>query len=252
MTSVDSPPKVTWLRWLRLALLLTFVGFVAFAYFRWRDELTIDHLALHQQQLRSALAEKPILVLVSAFGIYVLVTGAFIGSATAMSLAFGWLFGLVVGTVLVSFASTTGATLTFLGSRYLFRQEIERRFAPQVKRIDDAFRKDGAMYLFSLRLIPGIPFFLSSAFMGLTPIRLRTYWWVSQVGMLPATILFVYAGSTVPDLMTLKERGLSSILSARFIIALSLLGLFPLVLAWLRRRKRLGSDSNNDASLADN
>ena len=239
MKSENRSPKLNWLRWLRRGLLLMIVGFMAFAYFRWRDELTLDHLALHQQQLRSALADHPTLVLVAAFGVYVLVTGAFIGSATAMSLVFGWLFGLVVGTVLVSFASTTGATLTFLGSRYLFRKEIERRFASQVRRIDDAFRKNGAVYLLSLRLIPGIPFFLSSAFMGLTPIRLKTYWWVSQLGMLPATILFVYAGSTVPDLMTLKERGLSSILSARFIVALALLGIFPLVVVWLRHSRWL-------------
>jgi uncharacterized membrane protein YdjX (TVP38/TMEM64 family) len=187
-------------------MLLIFIAFVSFAYIRWRDELTLDNLALHQQQLRTALVDQPLLVLVAAFGIYVVVTGAFIGSATAMSLVFGWLFGVVVGTVLVSFASTTGASLTFLASRFLFRKEIERRFAVQVRRMDDAFRRDGAIYLLSLRLIPGIPFFLSSALMGLTPIRLRTYWWVSQLGMLPATILIVYAGSTVPDLMTLKER----------------------------------------------
>ena len=211
------------------------LGFMAFAYFQWSDELTLDRLALRQQQLRSALTDDPIRVWVVAFGVYVLVTSAFIGSATAVSLLYGWLFGVVIGTLLVSFASTAGATLTFLASRYLFRTQIERRFSARVQRIDNAFRKSGAVYLLSLRLIPGIPFFLLNAFMGLTPIRWKTFWWVSQLGMLPATLIFVYAGSTVPDLATLKERGLSSILRPPFIVALCLLGSLPLVVAWLRR-----------------
>ena len=234
--------SVSWLGWLRVALVVAIVGFMAFAYFKWSNELTLDRLALHQQQFRTALNDRPILVLLVAFCAYVLVTSTFIGSATAVTLLFGWLFGVVVGALLVSFASTTGATLVFLASRYFFRGEIERRFSAQVRRIDEAFRKNGAAYLLSLRLIPGIPFWLLNAFMGLTPIRLKTYWWISQVGMFPATLLLVYAGSTVPDLMTLKERGLSSLINPGFIAALALLGLFPLAIAWLRNIRWLRRD----------
>lgn len=219
---------------------------MALAYFRWSEELTLDRLATRQQEFHDAFASRPMFVLAAAFLLYVLVTSVFIGSATAISLLYGWLFGLIVGTVLVSFASTAGATVTFLASRFLFRAEVERRFATKLRGVDDAFRKSGAMYLLSLRLIPGIPFFLVNALMGLTPIRVQTYWWVSQLGMLPATLIFIYAGSTVPNLQTLKVRGISSILSGRFVLALLLLGLFPLALAWLRRSRWYRSRFNAD------
>ena len=161
-------------------LFTAIVSLMVLAYFQWSDDLTLDGLTQRQQDLQSALSSKPLTVLAGAFLVYVFVTSAFIGSATAISLVYGWLFGAIVGTVLVSFASTTGATLTFLASRYLFRTEIEKRFASRVQQVDAAFSKSGAMYLLSLRLIPGLPFFLVNVLMGLTPIRLRTYWWVSQ------------------------------------------------------------------------
>ena len=230
-------------------LLLAIVGFMVFAYFQWGNELTLDRLAQRQTALRLSLSNDPVPVLAGAFLVYVFVTAAFIGSATAISLLYGWLFGMIVGTILVSFASTTGATLTFLASRYLFRSEIERRFAARLQLVDAAFAKSGAMYLLSLRLIPGLPFFLVNVLMGLTPIRLKTYWWVSQLGMLPATLIFVYAGSTVPDLATLNAGGVSSILSGRFILALLLLGLLPLMLAALRRTKWFSNRFSNSADL---
>ncbi len=240
MKQDDGSHSVTWLWWIRPLLLLAIIGFMVFAYFQWGNELTLDRLAQRQQALRLSLSNDPVPVLACAFLIYVFVTAAFIGSATAISLLYGWLFGMIVGTILVSFASTTGATLTFLASRYLFRSEMERRFAARVQLVDAAFAKSGTMYLLSLRLIPGLPFFLVNVLMGLTPIRLKTYWWVSQLGMLPATLIFVYAGSTVPDLATLNARGVSSILSGRFILALLLLSLLPLMLAALRRTKWFG------------
>jgi uncharacterized membrane protein YdjX (TVP38/TMEM64 family) len=216
-----------------VAIAILMVG----AYWMLKEELTLDRLVSHQQALRDALNKSPVIVIGIAFFVYVLVTALLVGSATAVSVLYGWLFGLFMGIVLVSFASTSGATLTFLASRYLFRQSVERRFGQTARRVDNAFARSGAWYLLSLRLIPGIPFFLLNAVMGLTPIRVRTYWWVSQLGMLPATAIFVYAGSTVPNLATIQERGLSSILSWKLGLALLLLGLFPLLVGWLRRRR---------------
>lgn len=247
MTPEPGSRKVHWPRWARLILLVAIIACMALAYWKWRDELTIDQLARHQQEFRDSLQRDPLFVFVAAFALYVAITSTFVGSATAVTLLYGWLFGLIAGIVLVSFASTAGATLTFLASRYLFRDAIERRFTAQVRRVDEAFRKNGAAYLISLRLIPGIPFFLLNAFMGLTPIRIRTYWWASQLGMLPATAIFVYAGSSVPDLETVRVQGLWSVLNPRFLIALALLAIFPLIVAWLRRKSGFAQEGRGES-----
>lgn len=237
----DDSQTTTRSAWARPVVLVLVLLLIGFAGVRWRNELSLDRLALRQQEFREALNDHPVAVTAVAFVVYVGVTSVVIGSATAVSLLYGWLFGWFAGTLIVSFASTTGATLTFLASRYLFRGAVERRFSKRIRAMDRAFRRSGSLYLLSLRLIPGIPFFLLNAAMGLTPIRLRTYWWVSQLGMLPATLLFVYAGSTVPDLATLRSRGVSSILTTQFVVALLILGLLPLAIAWLRRSRWLRS-----------
>jgi uncharacterized membrane protein YdjX (TVP38/TMEM64 family) len=210
-------------RWMRPLLLIAILVVIALAYGLWRHELSLDRLVAREQQLRDLLERHLIWTVAGAFAVYVVVTSTFIGSATVVSLVFGWLFGFLTGTLLVSFASTAAATLTFLVSRYLFRAQIERRFAGQVRRVDQAWHDNGVAFLFSLRLIPGIPFMLLNAVVGLTPIRWTTYWWVSQLGMLPATLVIVYAGSTVPDLATLRARGLSNILSPGAVLRVSVI-----------------------------
>jgi uncharacterized membrane protein YdjX (TVP38/TMEM64 family) len=237
MTLGDESPRASSRRWIRPILLALIMAVMVAAFWLWSDELTLDRLVMREQQLRGALHHHFLATGAIAFLVYVAVTSVLMGSATAISLVYGWLFGWTLGTVLVSFASTTGATITFLASRYLFRAQIERRFANQVRRIDKAWKANGIAYLLSLRLIPGIPFFLLNAAMGITPIRLRTYWWVSQIGMLPATMVFIYAGSKVPDLTTLRERGIANAISPSLVIALLLLGMFPLLVAYFRRRK---------------
>ena len=122
--------------------------------------------------------------------------------------------------VLISFASTTGATIAFLLSRYLFRSAIQEKFGKRLLRFNEALQREGPFYLFTLRLIPAIPFFVINVVMGLTPLKTFTYWWVSQLGMLPATFVYVYAGSSVPTLAQLAERGTSGILTPRILGAL--------------------------------
>ncbi|HET7160007.1 MAG TPA: TVP38/TMEM64 family protein, partial [Burkholderiales bacterium] len=124
---------------------------------------------------------------------YIVVTGLSLPGAAVLTLVAGALFGLLWGTLIVSFASSIGATLAFLSSRYLLRDGVRTRFGDKLKAVDDGIKKDGAFYLFALRLVPAFPFFLINLAMGLTPIRTRTFYWVSQLGMLAGTLVYVYA-----------------------------------------------------------
>src|SRR5713226_685269 len=172
------------------------------------------------------------------FLIYVAVTGLSVPGAAILSLAVGAIFGLLWGTLIVSFASSIGATLAFLSSRFLFREAVRSRFGDRLRAIDAGLAKEGAFYLFALRLVPAFPFVLVNLVMGLTPIRTRTFYWVSQIGMLPATIVYVNAGT---QLATIKS--VSGILSPALIGSLVLLGIFPLVARYVvesvKARRRL-------------
>ena len=141
-----------------------------------------------------------------------------------MTLAGGGLFGLMTGTVAVSFSSTIGATLACIVARYLLRDWVQKKFGDKLVKINQGMAKEGGFYLFSLRLVPLFPFFVINLVMGLTSIRLITYYWVSQLGMLPATIVFVNAGKELA-----KIDSLAGILSPSLIISFALLGLLPIL-----------------------
>ncbi|WP_040769634.1 TVP38/TMEM64 family protein, partial [Novipirellula maiorica] len=153
-----------------------------------------------------------------------------------LTLVYGWYFGFGRGLILVSFASTAGATVAFLLSRFLFRDTIQNRFGERLKSFNASLEKEGPFFLFTLRLIPAVPFFVINAVMGLTPIRTRTFWWVSQIGMLAGTAVYVYAGSSVPDLQTLADQGIGAVFTSGQLwqigSAFVLLGLFPLIVRW--------------------
>src|SRR5712664_1150965 len=172
------------------------------------------------------------------FAIYVAVSGLSVPGAAILSVAVGAIFGLLWGTLIVSFASSIGATLAFLSSRFLFREAVRGRFGDRLRAIDAGLAKEGAFYLFALRLAPVFPFVLVNLLMGLTPVKTRTFYWVSQIGMLPATIVYVNACT---QLATIKS--ISGILSPALIGSLVLLGLFPLVAKHLvesaKARRRL-------------
>ena len=193
------------------------------------DELSFDNLAEREMSLRQYQEAHPVLVLGFAFLFYVLVTGLSLPGATVMSLSYAWFFGFWRGIVLVSFASTAGATVAFIMSRTLFRDVINHRFGKQLEVFNKALDEEGAFYLFSLRLIPIVPFFVINAVMGLTRLRVATFWWVSQVGMLPGTLAYVYAGSTVPDLQTLADKGAAAV-PPQLLVAFVILGILPIAL----------------------
>ncbi len=147
-----------------------------------------------------------------------------------MTLACGWFFGFWQALLIVSLGSTAGATTAFLLTRYLLRDWVQHRFAEKLASINAAFDREGPFYLFTLRLIPAVPFFVINAVMGLTKIRVTTFWWVSQIGMLPGTMAYVYAGASVPSLDKLAKNGVGGIVTWQLLSAFVILGVLPIVI----------------------
>ena len=215
-------------------IFLAVVVLALIVYFQAGDALSVESLAQRESALREFQAQHPVLVVAAAFLVYASITGLSLPGAAALTLVYGWFFGMRDGLVLVSFASTTGATLAFLLSRYLFRDAIQHKFGDRLATFNAALEQEGPFYLFTLRLITAVPFFVINAVMGLTPIKTRTFWWVSQLGMLAGTAVYVYAGSRVPNLSELAEHGVNAVFSPQqiiqILIAFSLLGVFPLLI----------------------
>ncbi|MET0085517.1 MAG: FAD-dependent oxidoreductase [Sedimenticola sp.] len=200
--------------------------------------LTLEYMKAKQAELEGFRQENPFGTAAAFFLVYVAVTALSLPGATVMTLVVGAVFGLFWGFLLVSFASTLGATLAFLVARFLLHDAVQDRFGDKLRAINDGVRKDGAFYLFGLRLVPIFPFFVINLVMGLTPMRTWTYAWVSQVGMLAGTLVYVNAGTQLGKLETL-----SGILSPNLLISFALLGVFPLiakkVLQVIKARKAL-------------
>jgi len=217
----------------RNILFLLLVLTAGIVYQQFSHLISLQSLAQQESQLRAYQQDHPWLVNGVAFAVYVVITGLSLPGAAALTLVYGWYFGMIHGVLLVSFSSTTGATLAFLISRFLFRDFIQKRFGEQLKDFNRSLEKEGPFFLFTLRLIPAVPFFVINAVMGLTPIRPRTFWWVSQLGMLAGTCVYVYAGSSVPDLKSLADNGIYAVFTpgqlTQIIFAFALLGLFPLL-----------------------
>lgn len=236
--------------WPKTAALLAVVAVIAVAYGRYGDLLTLHTLAQYEEQLREAQRSQPLVVVGAAFAVYVLVTGLSLPGAAGLTIAYGWYFGFAWGVPIVSFASTAGATLAFLLSRYLFRDAVQRRFGGRLESFDRALEREGPFFLFALRLVPMAPFFVINAVMGLTPMRAWTFWWVSQVGMLAGTAVYVYAGASVPSLVELSDKGVGAVFTpwqvAQIFAAFGLLGVFPFLVRgalalWRRRPARVQS-----------
>jgi pyruvate/2-oxoglutarate dehydrogenase complex dihydrolipoamide dehydrogenase (E3) component/uncharacterized membrane protein YdjX (TVP38/TMEM64 family) len=217
-------------------LLLILTAVAAFFFLDLGQYLTLESLKARQADLAALLAGRPLLVIGGFFLIYVAVTALSLPGAAIMTLAAGAIFGLWQGTLIVSFASAIGASLAFLSSRYLLRDWVKARFGKRVGAIDRGIEKDGAFYLLTLRLIPAFPFFLINLAMGLTAMRLVTFYLVSQIGMLLGTLVFVNAGTQLAAI-----ESTSDILSPGLIGSFVLLGIFPLIakaaLGWWKRRR---------------
>ena len=206
-------------------LIITFILVVS-SYFGMdlHKYIKLEYIKLSKNILISFYEKNPNLLLFIFFIIYVICSSFSLPGATVLTIAGGSIFGIVIGTVVVSFASTIGATFAMLMSRYIIKSWVQKKFTIEMENINNHIRKAGVYYLFSLRLLPLIPFFVVNLVMGLTSIRIKTFFWVSQLGMLPATLLFTNAGSQLNNI-----NSISDIYSPILVISFLILGIFPLL-----------------------
>jgi uncharacterized membrane protein YdjX (TVP38/TMEM64 family) len=214
----DMTPYRLWLVLLILALATAFFAFDL------QRLLSLEWLKSQIDAIHVYHAEHAISTAASFSLIYVMVAGLSLPGATVMALAGGAIFGVIWGTVLVSFTSTIGATLAFLAARFLFRDAVMHRWGERLQTVDAGMARDGPFYLFTLRLVPLFPFFVINLVMGLTALPVRTFYWVSQLGMLAGTFVYVNAGTQL-----VRVESLSGILSPPLLLSFALLGVFPLL-----------------------
>jgi uncharacterized membrane protein YdjX (TVP38/TMEM64 family) len=197
------------------------------------EHLSFEALKAREEALRALYHEHPAAFSSAFFAAYVVIAALSLPGGAILTMAAGAIFGILRGALLVSFASSIGATGAFLLSRYLFRDWLRLRFGAKLERLEAGVKREGTLYLFSLRLIPPVPFFVVNLGMGLTPMRTRTYYWVSQLGMLPGTLLFASAGTRLSEV----ERP-SDVLSPAMIGTLVLIAVLPLASRALVSRLR--------------
>ena len=222
----------------KITLLTVIIILVAlFFVFDLGQYFNLEYLKEKQAVMDAWYEAEPVTTSITYFLLYIIITGLSLPGAAILTLAAGAIFGVLWGTVIVSFASTIGATLAFLFSRYLFRDAIQGRFADKLSTINRGMAEEGAFYLFTLRLVPIFPFFIINLVMGLTPIKVLTFFLVSQVGMLAGTIVYVNAGTQIAKIEQLKD-----ILSPELLLSFALLGIFPLLakksVDYLKKRRQ--------------
>ena len=231
----------------RLVLLLV-IGVLIGLFFAFdlSQYLTLTFLKEVRTAATAFVAENPSLSTLGFFGIYVLVTGLSLPGAALMTLAAGAIFGFWWGLAIVSFASTIGATIAMVISRSLLRDWVQAKFSQQLATVNEGLQRDGGFYLFSIRMVPLLPFFIINLVMGLTHISAWQFYWVSQTGMFAGTIFFVFAGTQLAQVSSIGD-----VLSPGLIGALTLLGLFPLIarktIQWLTKLRRAADQPNLDS-----
>jgi uncharacterized membrane protein YdjX (TVP38/TMEM64 family) len=212
---------------------------VLFKVFGLGQYLTLDYLKSSQEKFAILYNNNQVSVIAVYMLIYIAVTALSLPGAAVMTLAGGAMFGFWVGFIVVSFASTIGATLACFVARFLLRDWVQNKFGDKLTAINEGIAKEGAFYLFSLRLVPIFPFFIINLVLGLTNMNLLTFYWVSQVGMLPGTMVYVNAGKELA-----KIDSLSGILSHGLILSFVILGIFPItvkkLLAWYKKKQETG------------
>jgi len=209
----------------KILIILTVIGsFLVFKFFGLDQYLTLDYIKQNQDLFQNFYQQNQFLTILCFFVVYVLTTALSIPGATVLTLLGGALFGLGTGLFIISFASSIGASIAFLLTRTLFRESVEKKFSSKLKKLNEGVERDGAFYLFTLRLVPIFPFFLINLGMGLTRLKLVTFYFISQLGMLPGTFVYVNAGVQLSQIDSLK-----GILSPEVLGSFVLLGIFPLI-----------------------
>jgi len=251
-SSQQKPALAQWAP--KIVALALFVAVFGTLFYFFGDKLSLDAIKEYEGAILEFQQQHPVLIVAIAFLIYVTVTGFSLPGAAAMTLVYGWLFrnaygwaaGFPLALVLVSVASTSGATFAFLSSRYIFGSSIQQKFGERLETFNQALAKEGSFYLFTLRLVPAFPFFVINVVMGLTRIRISTFWWVSQIGMLPGTCVFIFAGASAPSVSELAKDGVGSVLTWPMILAFVLLGVFPLLVKQGMKLLRKGDPAKSE------
>ena len=208
-----------------LSILLLLAIILLSYFFEIHEQINLEALKTNHDKIKSYYFDNNMIFTLSFFTIYVFVTALSIPAATVLTLAGASVMSFSKATIVISFASTIGATLAFLLSRYLFRDWVEDKFKVQYEKANEGMNKNGSFYLLSLRLIPVVPFFVINMVMGLTNIKLSKYYVISQVAMLPATLVYVNAGTELSKINSIKD-----IISFKIFLSLSLIGLLPYIL----------------------
>ncbi|APX06779.1 TPA: TVP38/TMEM64 family protein [Vibrio campbellii] len=226
----------------KLILGLILVATILFLGVNFGQYLTLENAKAQQEALNSFIDQNFIYAAATYFFAYIAITAFSIPGAAVVTLLGAALFGFWTSLLLVSFASTIGATIAFLSSRYLLREWVQSKFGSKLSAINQGVEKDGAFYLFSLRLIPVFPFFLINLLMGLTPMTIARFYLTSQIGMLPGTAVYLNAGT---QLATIDS--LSGIVSPTVLASFALLGLFPIIAKWIMNKVRPAQVQNGNA-----
>ena len=226
----------------KMILGLILVATILFLGVNFGQYLTLENAKAQQEALNSFIDQNFIYAAATYFFAYIAITAFSIPGAAVVTLLGAALFGFWTSLLLVSFASTIGATIAFLSSRYLLREWVQSKFGSKLNAINQGVEKDGAFYLFSLRLIPVFPFFLINLLMGLTPMTIARFYLTSQIGMLPGTAVYLNAGT---QLATIDS--LSGIVSPTVLASFALLGLFPIIAKWVMNKVRPAQVQNGNA-----
>ncbi len=226
--------KPSRIRWLVLLIVLSALG--GFYAFGLQDYFSLAYLRGNLDAFKEWVDDRFALALAGFFIVYVVLTAFSFPGAWVLTLLAGALFDIWLGSAVALLGATVGATLAFWSSRFVLREWVQGRFGTRLAAINSGVERDGAFYLFSLRLVPLFPFFLINLAMGLTPMRTWTYFWVSLIGMLPGCLLYINVGRKLAELESTRD-----LVSPGFIISLALLGIAPLVfrkaLHWMKRTR---------------
>lgn len=224
----------------KLVLGVIFIAVIVLLALNFGQYLTLENAKAQQAELAMFIEDNFVIAATSYFLAYVTITAFSVPGAAVVTLLGAALFGFWTSLILVSFASTIGATLAFLSSRYLLRDWVQSKFGERLTAINQGVERDGAFYLFSLRLIPVFPFFLINLLMGLTPIATLRFYLVSQLGMLPGTAVYLNAGTQLAQI-----DSLSGIVSPSVLISFALLGLFPVIAKWVMAKIKTTPPTSN-------
>ena len=215
-------------------VIISIIG--AFKIFNIGQYFTLSYIKESQESFELLYTESPVAVIAAYIVIYIITTSLSLPGAAVLTIGGGALFGLITGTLVVSFASTIGATIACFVSRFLLRGWIQGKFSEKIKKVNEGVESEGAFYLFTLRLIPVFPFWMINILIGVTKMPLFKFYWVSQLGMLPGTIVYVNAGKELAKIESLK-----GILSPSLILSFVLIGILPIIvkklISWYKLKK---------------